>query len=111
MIGVNDISLFFSFNVSLSGENLTQDDQDIFRYEAVASFPPTARSIGVGIISTVSRYSPWDGSEKLQLTRICINLCGRHGCSAQSGNAWLPTRKEDKVREPRKGLKHHTHFD
>lgn len=88
-------------------KNLAQDDRDIFRYEVAASFPSQLATFE--LVSMVSRYSLWDGSEKLQLTRICINLCGRHGCPAQSGNTWLPARKEGKTRA--QGLKHDSNIN
>lgn len=75
--------LFFIFKILFFGENLTQDE-NIFRYEAAASF--LSQLATFELVSMVSQYSLWDGSEKLQLTRICINLCGQHGCPAQNGN-------------------------
>jgi len=102
-----EVFSFFIFKVLFFGENLTQDDRDIFRYEVAASFP--SRLATFELVSMVSRYSLWDGSEKLQLTRICINLCGRHGCPAQSGNTWLSPRKEDKTRA--QGLEHDSNIN
>lgn len=96
-------SFFFIFKVLFFEKKISfKDDRDIFRYEVAASFPSQLATFE--LVSMVSRYSLWDGSEKLQLTRICINLCRRHGCPAQSGNTWLPVRKEDKTRV--QGLKH-----
>jgi len=74
--------LFLILRVLFFEESLTQDE-DIF-HETAASFPSWLATFE--LVSMVSRYSLWGKSEKFQLTHICINLCGRHGCPAQSGN-------------------------
>ena len=75
--------LFLILRVLFFEESLTQDARDIF-HETAASFPSWLATFE--LVSMVSRYSLWGRSEKFQLTHICINLCGRHGCPAQSGN-------------------------